>query len=233
MKRDGTTIEKEILHHLRMLISSHRYREGDKLPPERQLAEELKVSRRALRNAFSILEAEGKVWRGVGQGTFVGKRHPDSLNDLAQLARTSNPSAIVEARLSFEPIVARFAAQRVTSANLQEMKEVNAKSERAPDLKTYELWDEAFHRSLVTATHNSVFEAIFEVISNVWGQLSWGTSREKHFTPEWQRIYTRQHRAIVEAVESRDLDRAENLMLEHWQTIRSNLIRDPGVKTQR
>src|SRR5690554_4674838 len=101
--RDGTqsaVSSQDVLGKLRRLVDGDEYEEGDKLPAERELAERFQVSRRALKNAFGVLEAEGKVWRGVGQGTFVGRRTMKPLADLASLARTSNPVAVLEARLS-------------------------------------------------------------------------------------------------------------------------------------
>jgi DNA-binding FadR family transcriptional regulator len=219
--------ERETLSRLRRMVDGGGYGEGDKLPPERQLAEDLNVSRRVLRNAFAVLEREGRVWRGVGQGTFVGRRTPKSFADLSLVARTSNPVTLVEARLSFEPVVVRFAAQRVTSAQIQEMKACMQASQGVADRAEFDRLDERLHRMIVAAAQNAVFQAIHEMIGGIWEQLAWGHARERSLTPEWRRVYVRQHRAIIEAIERRDLDRAENLMLEHWQTLRSNLIGDP------
>jgi DNA-binding FadR family transcriptional regulator len=223
----GTDVERATLVILRRMIDADGYGDGDKLPPERQLAEDLQVSRRVLRNAFAVLEAEGRVWRGVGQGTFVGQREPRVLSDLAAVAQTSNPVAIIEARLSLEPMIARFAAQRATSAHLMTLKGCVEKTGRAATFDSFDEWDERLHRTIVEAADNGVFKAMHDVIRTVWSQIAWGDARTRSFTAEWQRIYARQHRVIAEAIESRDLDHAENLMLEHWQTMRSNLTLDP------
>lgn len=229
---NGTEAERATLARLRRLIAHDGYEDGDKLPPERRLAEDLGVSRRVLRNAFAVLEAEGKVWRGVGQGTFVGRRVPRSLGDLAGVAQVANPVALIEARLSFEPVVARFAAQRATSVHLRDLKRAAEESGRARDFAAFDEWDERFHRTIVEASGNEVFTAVHEVMRRVWSDMSWGDSRTRSFTGEWQRIYARQHRVIAEAVESRDVDRAENLMLEHWQTMRSTITADPFLRSR-
>jgi len=223
----STASSLEVLGELRRLVDGDEYAEGDKLPAERELAERYQVSRRVLKNAFAVLEAEGKVWRGVGQGTFVGRRAPKPFADLTALARSSNPVAVLEARLSFEPAVARFAGQRATSIHLQELQECLGKAISAKDSEDFMRWDERFHELLVISAQNTVFDAIYSVINGVWSRLSWGSRLEQAHTQEWKRIYMRQHRAILEAVEGRDLDRAEILVLEHWQTMRSNLVGDP------
>lgn len=228
--RDGAQTavsSQDILGELRRLVDGEEYEEGDKLPAERQLAERFHVSRRALKGAFAVLEAEGKVWRGVGQGTFVGRRTLRPFADLASLARTSNPVAVLEARLSFEPAVARFAGQRATSSHLQEMQECIGRAIAAKDSEEFRRWDERFHELLVVSAQNTLFDAIYGVINGVWSRLSWGSRLERAYTTEWKRIYARQHRSILEAVEGRDLDRAEILVLEHWQTMRANLVGDP------
>ena len=228
--RDGTSTAvapHDVLGELRRLVDGDEYVEGDKLPAERELAERFQVSRRALQGAFAVLEAEGKVWRGVGQGTFVGRRTLKPLADLEGLARTSNPVALLEARVSFEPAVARFAAQRATSGLIQDMQESIGRAIAAGDSDEFRRWDERFHELLVISAQNTLFDAIYGVISGVWSRLSWGSRLERAHTQEWKRIYARQHRSILEAVEGRDLDRAEILVLEHWQTMRSNLLGDP------
>lgn len=220
------TSAQEVLGELRRLIDGDDYQEGDKLPAERELAERFRVSRRALKSAFDVLEAEGRVWRGVGQGTFVGRRVLKPLADLASLARTANPVAVLEARLSFEPAVARFAGQRSTSGHVRDLQECLGKMLAAKDTDEFRRWDERFHELLVISAQNTVFDAIYGVISGVWSQLRWGARLEGAYTTEWKRIYVRQHRSILESIEGRDLDRAEILVLEHWQTMRSNLLGD-------
>jgi len=226
----GTPAERETLRRLEDFIDEHGYRHGDKLPPERQLAEDLGVSRRVLRTVFSVLEAERKVWRGVGQGTFVGPRTDEGAQDLAQVVKSASPRAAIEARLSLEPIAARYAAQRATSEHLMTLKRAAEETGRAKSFDEFDEWDEHFHRTLVAAADNGVLQAMHDVARAVWDQIAWGHARTRSFTSEWQRVYARQHRVIVEAIENRDLDRAENLMLEHWQTVRGNVVHDPAGK---
>ncbi len=222
----GTVSPEQVLEELRQLVEGSEYLEGDKLPPERELAERFKVSRRIIQGAFAVLESEGKVWRGVGKGTFVGRRSRKPFADLASLARTSNPVAVLEARLSFEPAVARYACLRATSGHIQDMQETLGRAISAKDNEDFLRWDERFHELLVISAQNTLFDAIYSVLNGVWSRLSWGSRVEGAYTQEWKRIYMRQHRSILEAVEGRDLDRAEILVLEHWQTMRSNLVGD-------
>ncbi|MBQ9352329.1 winged helix-turn-helix domain-containing protein, partial [Phyllobacterium sp.] len=65
------------LDRLRRLLASDEFGKDGKLPTERALSESLGVSRRSVRRALEVLEAEGRIWRRQGQGTFAG-REPDS-----------------------------------------------------------------------------------------------------------------------------------------------------------
>src|SRR5690554_108931 len=132
--------ENPLLNSLRELIANGAYRDGDKLPSERQLAADLGASRNALRAAFQVLEAEGKVWRGVGQGTFIGQRTPRSVDELVKLSSDMDPGTVLEARMAFEAMAVRYAAQRAASSDVQLLHEYVAKAERSLELANYELW---------------------------------------------------------------------------------------------
>ncbi len=230
----GAAADDEVLRRLRRLLRDGGYVEGAKLPGERDLAESLGVSRRAIQRAFAVLEAEGKVWRGVGQGTFVGRRSLKGSSSLSTLARSSSPAAVLEARLTFEPTVARFAAQRATAGHVEQMQEATEKALGARSVEEFQLWDERFHELLVAACQNPVFEAIQSVLSGAWSGIAWGNAAEAAYTKVWRLAYSRQHRSILESLENRDLDRVENLVLEHWQTMRMNLLTDPlGERSRR
>lgn len=224
--------EQEALSKLRQLISGEQFQEGDKLPPERQLAEEYGISRRTLRNAFAILEAEGEIWRGVGQGTFIGRKTPRRIQDLADLGRSVQPLDIAEARAALEPVIARFAALRASSDDIQEMHRCASKGAAASDLDTHVLWDNRFHKAVAEAAHNQALQVTFDVLVGLWGQMKLGHSLEQAFGGEWHRIFSRQHRGIIEAIELRDADWTENLMLEHLQAFRSVVLPDPVAEAR-
>ena len=75
--------------------------DGDsgRLPPERELASRIKVGRRTVREALTVLELEGAIWRRQGQGTFFGQPKLVGDREVAELAHRVNPLEILEARL--------------------------------------------------------------------------------------------------------------------------------------
>ena len=94
------------LVQLRAWLTRHNVPPDTKLPAERELSEQLGVSRADLRKALATLEAEGQLWRHVGKGTFTGSRAIEVLS-LAEIDRETNPAEVMRTRLLFEPIIAR------------------------------------------------------------------------------------------------------------------------------
>ena len=102
------------LDALRNLVAQQSSVPDKPLPPERELASEFGVSRRSIRRALAVLEAEGQVWRRQGKGTYVGPTPPSAAFTLTQLSARTNFSEVMEARLHLEPNLAALAAQRAS-----------------------------------------------------------------------------------------------------------------------
>src|SRR5215203_6694033 len=74
--------------------------EGEqRLPPERVLAAEIGIGRRALRRALEVLEAEGRIWRHQGKGTFLGPRPARNPTNLEELSKRTHPLEVMDVRL--------------------------------------------------------------------------------------------------------------------------------------
>ena len=83
-------------------IEQNDLADGDKLPPERELASELGISRRALRHLLTRMELDGQIWRGRRNGTFLGRRTVGPVSIDQRILRGS-PAAVLEIRLVVEP----------------------------------------------------------------------------------------------------------------------------------
>lgn len=212
------------LNRLRALLDRGRFPVDSRLPPERSLAVELGVSRRALRQALAVLEAEGKIWRNVGKGTFVGGRSVKDRGDLSLISGLTNPEEVMEVRLQLEPRIARLAALRATTDDIAHLWRCVRKSEQAGGYETYERWDGTLHRTVAEAAHNRLLLALFDAVNAVRVQTAWGRLRHAALTPERQADYCRDHRAFVEAIAARDAPGAELLMQRHIERVRRNLL---------
>ncbi|MFZ5790932.1 MAG: FadR/GntR family transcriptional regulator [Pseudomonadota bacterium] len=219
MRRRDRSVEK-----LTRFLAGGRYPPQSQLPPERELAQMLGLSRSALREGLEILEAEGRIWRHVGKGTFVGGRPVEGSVNLGLLSAMTSPAEVLEIRLMFEPLIAGLAALRATPAEIAHMEHLLEKSESARDAKAWELWDGTLHRAVAQAAHNRLLLAIFDAVNAMRSQTAWGKLREAALTPERLASYRRQHRGYVDAIARRDSAHAEEIMRIHIETVQDNLL---------
>ena len=82
------------------MLRENRFQPQSRLPSERELAKQLAVSRMSLRTGLERLEADGRIWRHVGQGTFVGPRPEMPPKQLGFITANTSPAEVLEARLT-------------------------------------------------------------------------------------------------------------------------------------
>ena len=205
------------------LLSCDRYPLHSRLPPERRLCELLQVNRTALRSGLDELEREGRIWRHVGKGTFVGGR-PQSVQSCAEaLGADTTLSELLETRTLIEPQAARLAALRAEPSDLTRMKRHGAHAAMAEDWATWDRWDELLHRGIVEASGNGLMISIVDQILRVKKQTRWTITRAKMFDPDLKDRYSSEHLAVIASIEAHDLQGAENAMRRHIQGISSSI----------
>jgi DNA-binding FadR family transcriptional regulator len=209
--------------NLRGLLEK-RLAAGGRLPPERVLAAEFGISRAALRKTLAALEMEGRIWRHVGRGTFVGPRPQPLPGELASVTAVTNPGEIMETRLTLEPKLAAMAAVRATLSELSEMESVERHSREALKTDVFEHWDELLHQAIARATHNSLLLSLFMIIHKVRQSHVWGSLKKSTLTGENRKLYLEQHQQLLEALMDRDAAGAEKRMREHLETVRQHLL---------
>jgi len=197
--------------------------ESGRLPPERELAASLKVGRRAVREALAILEKEGAVWRRQGRGTFYGSHPSVSEQEIGHLARRVNPLEILEARLSFEPELARLAAMRASLADIDEMNRIALRALNAPDARDYERADAAFHRKIAECAGNAMYLAMYELIIRVREKADWQRLRQYYFRHDGARRSYDEHRLVIEAIADREPATAAGRMQDHLHKVSQTL----------
>ena len=212
-----------VIADLRQVLSSDRYPLHSRLPPERRLCELLQVSRTALRNGLDALESEGRIWRHVGKGTFVGGR-PQSVQSCAEaLGADTTLSELLEARTLIEPETARLAALRAEPSDVALMKRYETYSAGAEDWAAWDRWDELFHRSIAEASGNGLVISMIDQVLRAKKQTRWSITLAKTFDPGLRDRYSAEHLAIVAAIEAHDVDGAEHAMGRHIQGISSSI----------
>jgi DNA-binding FadR family transcriptional regulator len=205
-----------------------------RLPSERELSEELGVSRRVLRQALGLLEAEGRISRQHGRGTFATDARHATESLVHEMSRLTNPVDTLEARLAVEPMQARLAALRATRGDIDRLFEAADASRDAKDPLSYEKADAAFHRRIAAAARNPLLIAIFDAMLETALEGAWRHGRETAHCINNQAAYAADHRKIAIAVAERNAAQAETAMRAHLTGVQKRLIEHafPGAAAE-
>ena len=223
---DGATegLNIDTVARLRAFIEGAQLPVDSRLPPERELSRALGVSRSALRQALSVLESEGQIWRHVGKGTFIGSRPIATVSGIDAMVRRTNPAEVMRTRLLIEPEVARLAALNATPAQIAEMRSCMARSRAAATWRQYESWDNRLHRTIAEATQNALLVSLLDTLGAVRRAVAWGRLRVNKVRPEPDHHSFAEHEEIVAAIAERDRDRAAEAMRRHLETVERKLL---------
>ncbi len=212
------------LYQMRSFLDQNDHHPSGRLPPERSLCVKLGITRTVLRKALATLELEGRIWRHVGRGTFVGKRPREFGTDIPYITKRTNPAEVMEARLLIEPELARLAALNATSADIGEMEHCIRMTRAAPDWRAYEAWDNKLHRAIAQATQNSLLLSLFDSLNTVRRAVVWGRLRVAKLSPDLDHHSFAEHDAILEAIVERDMTLAAKRQRQHLETVRRKLL---------
>ncbi len=185
-----------------------------RLPTERALAERFAASRRTVRTALDALEAEGLVWRRQGSGTFAG-RPADPTGDLAaRIAGETDPLQLMEARLCIEPELAALCADRMTDAEIAQLR-LLAHRQIAGDAQTIELWDGALHRLIAECARNRPLLTAFALLDRIRSNPEWVQVRARARARLPLAVPQGEHDRLIDAIASRDPGAARAAMHDH------------------
>ena len=202
-----------IVDHLRREMILGRIRPGDRLPPERQLAEQLGVARETLRQALRTLEGSGQIAirRGSRGGAFVQASMVEQWRIRQDVQeRAGDIATLVEFRAVIDSAAARFAAERRSETDLAAMENAQAELEAAETLHGSRIADTAFHLAVAHASGNHELAVAVE------------DARVKMFAPVdllgfqfLKKSCIEGHSLVLAAVQDRDPDRAAAEMTRH------------------
>ena len=187
---------------LRRLIAERAYHAGDRLPPERELTDELAVSRPTLREGIGRLVAEGVLEARRGSGTYVAEIDLDQIFDV---------------RLLLEPFAAREAAHHRTPAQLEELRALLTEIEHTShEPARFAAADAGIHAVVARAAGNPVLHDILDRLAGLTN-LSRAVTSTDHAVRDSALTHLR---GLVAAVAARDAGAAERAMRDHLRVVR-------------
>ena len=208
-------IYEDIVRQVKALIADGHLKSGDRLPPERDLAERFRVSRTSVREALRSLQSRGLIEIRAGEGAFVRDVSVEALIEplaLVILPYREAVGELFEARRLLEPDIAAMAARRATREELAEMERILAEQAReVAHGRTGMAQDSALHAAIAAAAHNRAIVRIVNALVDLLAQ-----SREESLqTPGRPRRSHQDHRRILAAIRRRDEAGARRAMLDH------------------
>jgi DNA-binding FadR family transcriptional regulator len=210
--------------YLRQAIVSGAYVFGERLPAERDLAASLSSSRATVREALRVIEHDNLITRRVGSGTFVAYRRGTAEDDVAEI---TSPLELIDVRLAVEPPMTRLATVNATARDIEHMSGVLARLETSGgDANHFSKWDQRFHLALAEATRNPLMASVYRQINHVRGHAQWAAMKDKILTRDRIAAYNRHHRAIFDALASRDAETAVRTITDHLEAARRDLLAD-------
>jgi len=170
----STRIYEEIVRQVRLLIRDGRLQSGDRLPPERDLAEQFRVSRPSVREALRALESRGLIEIRAGEGAFIRDISVDTLIEPLALVILPHREAVgelFEARRLLEPAIAALAARRATREELVEMERIlEDQSKEVVQGRTGVTQDTALHAAIAHSAHNRAITRIGGTLMDLLAQ---------------------------------------------------------------
>lgn len=209
---------------------------GGRLPSERELAEQLQVSRASIREALIALEIEGHVEVRVGSGVFVTTLTEGAA--LTQAATTAHAAAghedigpfdLLEARMLIEPECAALAAQQATPAQIATIRDTHAAMSLTDSPGKH---DRDFHSAIASACGNAALASAVAHLWNLTQTSSLYTRMQDYFvtTRVWAAAHA-EHQRILAAIMARDPIRARHAMHTHLLGILARLREDVDTLT--
>jgi len=215
----------EIAARLRRDISRGDLAPRERLMPERELAAAYSVSRSTVREALNQLSEEGLVDIKRGSGSYVAHDQA-TMGELTQLVENARPLEMIDARFALEPHLCRLAVLHARTVDLDAMEALIVTMERnITDPAEFSKADQEFHSLLAKSTGNNLLVWFNAQIASVRNQEEWSRMRHLTLNTDTMLVYNKQHRHILNAIRTREPERAASLMKEHLETARLSLTR--------
>ena len=210
----SSTVVNAVVEKLRQALARGQWRSGEMLPGQRELAEQMGISRPSLREAVTVLETLGLVRSMPGKGVLV--LDPDSAEQILVPASVAEASLedVLQLRYTLEPFIVGLVAQSINSSEtgqlrltLMDMREALEAEDAEAGVSAYI----AFHEALFALTSNPIFQSVVQQTSNALKQ----SAQVLRKSPEHLAARLEENEAVVRAIRNKDSAQASAQMRRH------------------
>ena len=213
-------VYEQVIEQIKTMIISGNLQKGDKLPSERELGDQLKVSRTSIREALRALEIVGLIKCKQGEGNFIRDNFDNSLFEplsLVFMLERSNKEDIIEVRRIIEVEAAALAAKRITKDQLKRLEYIIYEFKNSEDEKILVNLDKNFHYEIAQASNNFILLNIINSCSTLIDSLIKNARYKIMKNVENKKELVDQHEKIYLALKEKDSELASKLMKEHLE----------------
>ena len=208
----GTTVQY-VIDTLTMRIVSQEYGVDERLPSERQLAQDLGVARNTVREALDQIEERGMIRRRAGSGSFVTYDPNGASESVAPVAAETGPLQLQVVRGILEPEMVRLAIINMPPRQIEALGETLSQMEAVQtDAGAFVRLEEEFHRQIATGTGNPLLIACYNLVIDARRQSFRAAMYRRHLTPARIAAYQRGYNALFNAIAARDIEEATEFM---------------------
>lgn len=208
----GATV-KYVIETLTTRIVTQEYATEERLPSERQLAQELGVARNTVREALDQLETRGMIRRRAGSGSFVTYNPDGAGAALSPVASETGPLQLQVMRGILEPEMVRLAIVNMSPKQIEALSVVLSKMEAVQaDATAFVTLEEEFHRLIAEGTGNPLLIACYNLVLDARRQSFRAAMYRRHLTPARIEIYQRGYNGLFNAIAARDIEEASEFM---------------------
>lgn len=223
---DRAGITELVVQRIKELLERGELKAGSRLPPERELADMLHISRPSLRTALKALSVMGIINAKPGAGTYIAESLPEVFTEpmrFMTLINNTSDEEMFETRLIIEAGLAELAAERASDEDITAMNvELDAMRTYISDPENYLKHDILFHKAIAKAANNKLMSGVMDTVSQLLFKLRRQTIRHAgdfEEAIEW-------HQKIIEAIKKHDPKRAKETLTGHLKASQAAWARE-------
>ncbi|HEY6750359.1 MAG TPA: FadR/GntR family transcriptional regulator [Rubrobacteraceae bacterium] len=229
---DNRALSEKIIAQISDALVAGELQPGDRLPPERELAEQFGVSRTVIRDAVKTLAGRGILHVKHGAGIFVTTSEENAIGRLGALSDILPLQGVrlrdlFEIRKVLEVEGAEWAARRRNDYHLERLRGILEDAHRnSENLEVLSERDVQFHATIAEASQNLVLVRVMLTLLDLLAQ----SRRESLSIPGRAKLSLKDHERIVEEIEAQRHEGARETMLEHLTSVESAVLAESGER---
>lgn len=224
----NTKVYELVFEQIKYMVANGTLKKGDKLPSERELVEQLQVSRTSIREALRALQIIGLVECRQGEGNYIRQKFENSLFEplsIMFMLQESNPIEIIEVRRIIEIEAVRMAAPKITDEQLESLDTLVKNFKDSKSEETNVKIDKKFHYEIAQASGNFLLLSILNVISELIDSFIADARRRIIVDENNIELLAKQHEAVLDGLKNHNSQSAAEAMKRHLDFANEYMMR--------